>query len=1191
MLYKTSYEEKDFLKVNIMKQIGTTKLTYIARGYVKIAKTPSLCYVNTINWTRIGYYGRAYFQPFRNDCPQCPAHCNGYCWNENNCQVFSDDCHEECLGCTKNHSNAHCEVCKNYENDGICVAECPEGKYTLRLLGKCVSEKECLSRNNETKKEIWFIHDKECRNDCPEETHFDPRTNSCIPCYDKCVKYCDKAKLVNRLVIESMKGCTHINGSLTIQNLKNEYERKGLYEHLKSIRYIQDYLLIARNEKLENLQFLPNLREIGGKNLYANKSIMVFENRNLKTLWQNTNVSIKIGNGEIGFHDNEQLCLTEIKNFAESSKINYSVTDVSEYSNGALCYESIDNDLIIEITNITSENVTLSWEIRNKSIELYYDIHYTASLQTEESSQDVCGSSGWTTFSSGNNSVVLFGLEPYTTYHYYIKTYMMNMRVKRTSNRTFQTPPDDPYFPGYFLATAVDHQSVALSWSRPSKINGNLSHYFLNIDEIPYDCDLTKKRDYCLYPFSLEGATVDLEYGYNSDVKIDIADKPRTVTLPKEKIIPEPPSCGSAISEETNIRLIDDVWLYLCDKKSSSKYGFDYCKNYYYDMFSKRNKRTMSQYKEKTSRSLDEKLTEDHQNNNDHIPTIKIAPDQTNYTVTKLKHFTLYVFYLSACNEPHKGRKLCSGILQTATKTKKRISFDDITNFSVGVTGTDISVTWTPPPNPNGFIVGYNIYHGNEIDHERSQKECITREQINNENSYILKNMPFGTHYLRLQTISLAGPGNITEYKFVEISSRDFKLLWLILVALILIILIIVVSMYFYKKTHSSEDIQLIRQVNPDYSIAMGYEPDEWEISYDDIEMKEEIGKGAFGLVYSGKIKSKELKCAIKIVRAESSLEDHRLFLREASRMKELSHGSHVVKLLGIVSKRQPPMVIMELMDLGDLKSYLLRECPMLSSNEIYRMAIEIADGLVYLYTRKFVHRDLAARNCMITSGNTVKIGDFGMTRDVYQNDYYKKGSGQALLPVRWMAPESIADGIYTYDSDIWSYGIVLWEIVTLASQPYQGMSNEEVTRYVLSRKTLDRPPECPNLLWEIMKNCWVWIPDRRLTCVEIFELLESHVDDGFRMLSFYHSPIGTQILAGKTFTRSRSLQSLDVEESIDPLMNPLLTQRIDDPAEPEYVPPSSPQKGHSSLAAKMEEQAPLVARDSDSEAEEESQL
>uniref|UniRef100_A0A8D2MJR4 Tyrosine-protein kinase receptor n=1 Tax=Zonotrichia albicollis TaxID=44394 RepID=A0A8D2MJR4_ZONAL len=256
------------------------------------------------------------------------------------------------------------------------------------------------------------------------------------------------------------------------------------------------------------------------------------------------------------------------------------------------------------------------------------------------------------------------------------------------------------------------------------------------------------------------------------------------------------------------------------------------------------------------------------------------------------------------------------------------------------------------------------------------------------------------------------------------------------------------------------------------------YMPDEWEVSREKITVIRELGQGSFGMVYEGVAlglvtEGEETKVALKTVNELATMRERIEFLNEASVMKAFK-CHHVVRLLGVVSQGQPALVIMELMTRGDLKSYLRSLRPEAENNpglpppslkDMIQMAGEIADGMAYLSANKFVHRDLAARNCMVSEDFTVKIGDFGMTRDIYETDYYRKG-GKGLLPVRWMSPEALKDGIFNTQSDVWSFGVVLWEIATLAEQPYQGMSNEQVLRFVMDNGVLERPENCPDELW-----------------------------------------------------------------------------------------------------------------------------
>lgn len=271
------------------------------------------------------------------------------------------------------------------------------------------------------------------------------------------------------------------------------------------------------------------------------------------------------------------------------------------------------------------------------------------------------------------------------------------------------------------------------------------------------------------------------------------------------------------------------------------------------------------------------------------------------------------------------------------------------------------------------------------------------------------------------------------------------------------VILISIFVYYICRKRFLAppSDLKIFPSVNPHY-ISLQYIPDEWEVPREKVIQLNPLGQGSFGMVYEGILKgynnsNEDTPCAIKTVNENATDRERMNFLNEACVMKQFD-TYHVVRLLGVCSRGQPALVVMELMKNGDLKSYLRAHRPDerdemgLRSDmsvqpphisRIYQMAIEIADGMAYLSAKKFVHRDLAARNCMVAADLTVKIGDFGMTRDIYENDYYRKGT-KGLLPVRWMPPESLRDGVYSTASDVFSYGVVLWEMATLASQPYQ---------------------------------------------------------------------------------------------------------------------------------------------------------
>ncbi|XP_036874860.1 tyrosine-protein kinase receptor TYRO3 isoform X2 [Manis javanica] len=227
---------------------------------------------------------------------------------------------------------------------------------------------------------------------------------------------------------------------------------------------------------------------------------------------------------------------------------------------------------------------------------------------------------------------------------------------------------------------------------------------------------------------------------------------------------------------------------------------------------------------------------------------------------------------------------------------------------------------------------------------------------------------------------------------------------------------------------------------------------------------------------------------------ASSDIEE---FLREAACMKEFDHP-HVAKLVGVSLRsrakgRLPiPMVILPFMKHGDLHAFLLAsrigENPFnLPLQTLIRFMVDIACGMEYLSSRNFIHRDLAARNCMLAEDMTVCVADFGLSRKIYSGDYYRQGCA-SKLPVKWLALESLADNLYTVHSDVWAFGVTMWEIMTRGQTPYAGIENAEIYNYLIGGNRLKQPPECIEDVYELMYQCWSADPKQRpsFTCLRM---------------------------------------------------------------------------------------------------------
>ncbi|XP_062965587.1 tyrosine-protein kinase receptor UFO isoform X2 [Cynocephalus volans] len=264
------------------------------------------------------------------------------------------------------------------------------------------------------------------------------------------------------------------------------------------------------------------------------------------------------------------------------------------------------------------------------------------------------------------------------------------------------------------------------------------------------------------------------------------------------------------------------------------------------------------------------------------------------------------------------------------------------------------------------------------------------------------------------------------------------------------------------------------------------------------------LGEGEFGAVMEGQLNQDDsiLKVAVKTMKiaicTRSELED---FLSEAVCMKEFDHPN-VMRLIGVCfqgSEREgfpAPVVILPFMKHGDLHSFLLYsrlgdQPVFLPTQMLVKFMADIASGMEYLSTKRFIHRDLAARNCMLNENMSVCVADFGLSKKIYNGDYYRQGR-IAKMPVKWIAIESLADRVYTSKSDVWSFGVTMWEIATRGQTPYPGVENSEIYDYLRQGNRLKQPVDCLDGLYALMSRCWELNPRDRPSFAELREDLEN---------------------------------------------------------------------------------------------------
>lgn len=269
----------------------------------------------------------------------------------------------------------------------------------------------------------------------------------------------------------------------------------------------------------------------------------------------------------------------------------------------------------------------------------------------------------------------------------------------------------------------------------------------------------------------------------------------------------------------------------------------------------------------------------------------------------------------------------------------------------------------------------------------------------------------------------------------------------------------------------------------------------DYEIQRERIELGRCIGEGQFGDVHQGAYTSPEnpaLAVAIKTCKNCTSDSVREKFLQEALTMRQFDHP-HIVKLIGVITEN-PVWIIMELCTLGELRSFLQVRKYSLDLASLILYAYQLSTALAYLESKRFVHRDIAARNVLVSSNDCVKLGDFGLSRYMEDSTYYKASKGK--LPIKWMAPESINFRRFTSASDVWMFGVCMWEILMLGVKPFQGVKNNDVIGRIENGERLPMPPNCPPTLYSLMTKCWAYDPSRRPRFTELKAQLSTILEE-----------------------------------------------------------------------------------------------
>nr|XP_033951740.1 ephrin type-A receptor 5 isoform X2 [Pseudochaenichthys georgianus] len=485
-------------------------------------------------------------------------------------------------------------------------------------------------------------------------------------------------------------------------------------------------------------------------------------------------------------------------------------------------------------------------------------------------------------------------------------------------------------------------------------------------------------------------------------------------------------------------------------------------------------------------------------------PNVRFLPrrvglSNTSVMVADLQSHTNYSFLLEAVNGVSELAKEHAKQYVSLNVTTNQAAPSPVSVVRKGVTGkSSIAISWAEPDRPNGIILEYEIKY---FEKEQDSSYTIIKSK---ETEMVVEGLkPSSAYIFQVRARTSAGYGAFSRrFEFqtspylTATSERAQASIVAVAITLALVLLAVVAGFLLsgrrcgYSKAKQDPEEEKMHFHNGHikfpgvrtYIDPLTYEdPNQavhefaQEIDVSFISIERIIGAGEFGEVCSGPLRlpgKREIQVAIKTLKVGYTEQQRRDFLWEASIMGQFNHPN-IIRLEGVVTKSKPVMIITEYMENGSLDTFLKKNDGQFTVIQLVGMLRGIASGMRYLSDMGYVHRDLAARNILVNSNLVSKVSDFGLSRvleDDAEATYTTRGG---KIPIRWTAPEAIAYRKFTSASDVWSYGIVMWEVMSYGERPYWEMSNQDVIKAVEESYRLPGPMDCPEALYHLMMDCW----------------------------------------------------------------------------------------------------------------------